>query len=73
MIGREHHAAQREINNIIEMMEESEPIDMADLENVRSLLQGEYNKLSELHSRIATLASSTTRVVTLMKEIGDVS
>ena len=73
MISREHHAAQREINNIIEMMEESEQIDMADLENVRSLLQGEYNKLSELHSRIATLASSMTRMVTLMKEIGDVS
>lgn len=72
-ILEEHHVAQSYINDMLEMMDESATVNYEDIENTKSIMSGQMNKLTEVSQRISLLAGRMESVTTLLTELTDVN
>ena len=71
-ILKEHHLAQALTNDMQEMFEETGTINLDELNDTISVLQGEMDKLTEVQQRIKLLADRVGSVTTLLGELTDV-
>ena len=72
-ILHEHHLVQTNINSMIDSMEDSETVDLNDLEDTRVLLQSEMNKITEVGQRITLLTSRVQSITSLVGDLTDVN
>ena len=68
----EHHEVQANVNDMLNALEDGEPITLENLTNISLLLRGQMEKLSEVQQRVKLLADRVSSVTTLLGELTDV-
>jgi len=71
-ILHEHHIVQAAVNAMIDSMEQTQTVDVNDLEDARVLLGSEMNKITEVGQRITLLTSRVQSLTSLLGDLTDV-